>query len=174
MRPFKDLLFDFTEALDIQVAERRSILFLCALYILLNGIAFYNAEASSIPVIDEVLLVEDLVGTSPKDAMPLALADGSEIAQIIVDDSTVAEHNKTVEIKEIPKNLLATVYLNTATKEELITLPGIGPAYADRILAFRKEQGSFKTIDDLLLIKGIGPSRLEKIRPLVQIAPTVE
>jgi len=174
MRPFREVLFDFTEALDIQVAERRSILFLCALYIFLKGIAFYNADASSIPIDFDAILTEDSNATSPKDAMPLALAVGSEIAEIITVDSMVTKQNTTVEIKEIPKKLLATVYLNTATKEELITLPGIGPAYADRILAFRKEQGSFKTIDDLLLIKGIGPSRLEKIRPLVQIAPTVE
>ena len=56
------------------------------------------------------------------------------------------------------------VNLNKALKSELITLPGIGPALADRIIAYRDEFGTFKTIDDLRNVKGIGDKSLEKIR----------
>ena len=54
--------------------------------------------------------------------------------------------------------------MNRALKSELITLPGIGPALADRIIAYRDEFGTFKTIDDLRDVKGIGDKSLEKIR----------
>jgi competence ComEA-like helix-hairpin-helix protein len=56
------------------------------------------------------------------------------------------------------------VNLNTATSEELQQVPGIGPVNAEKILQMRKAYGAFKSVDDLLAIKGIGPKRLEKMR----------
>jgi competence ComEA-like helix-hairpin-helix protein len=58
----------------------------------------------------------------------------------------------------------APVNLNTATSKELQQVPGIGPVNAEKILQMRKAYGSFKSVDDLLAIKGIGPKRLEKMR----------
>ena len=55
------------------------------------------------------------------------------------------------------------VNLNRALKSELITFPGIGPALADRIIAYRDEFGTFKTIDVLRKVKGIGDKSFEKI-----------
>jgi competence ComEA-like helix-hairpin-helix protein len=56
------------------------------------------------------------------------------------------------------------VNLNTATSEQLQLVPGIGPATADKILKMRKSYGPFKSVDDLLAIRGLGPKRLEKMR----------
>jgi len=56
------------------------------------------------------------------------------------------------------------VNLNTATSEELQPVPGIGPATADKILQMRKSYGTFKSVDDLLAIRGLGPKQLEKMR----------
>ena len=56
------------------------------------------------------------------------------------------------------------VNLNRAFKSGLITLPGIGPTLADRIIAYRYEFGTFKTVDDLRKVKGIGDKSLKKIR----------
>jgi len=56
------------------------------------------------------------------------------------------------------------VNLNTATSEELQPVPGIGPATADKILQMRKSYGAFKSVDDLLATRGLGPKRLEKMR----------
>ena len=56
------------------------------------------------------------------------------------------------------------VNLNRALKSELITFPGIGPALAGRIIAYRGGFGRIKTIDDSRNVKGIGDKSLEKIR----------
>jgi competence protein ComEA len=56
------------------------------------------------------------------------------------------------------------VNINTATSEELQQVPGIGPATAEKILQMRKSYGPFKSVDDLLAIRGLGPKRLEKMR----------
>ena len=56
------------------------------------------------------------------------------------------------------------VNINDATTEELATLPGIGKTYADRIVAYRKKNGPFKRIEDLLNVRGIGDKTFEKIR----------
>jgi competence ComEA-like helix-hairpin-helix protein len=61
------------------------------------------------------------------------------------------------------------VNLNTATSEELQQVPGIGPATAGKILQMRKTYGAFKSVDDLLAIRGIGPKRLEKMRKYLTV-----
>ncbi len=61
------------------------------------------------------------------------------------------------------------VNLNTATSQELQQVPGIGPATADKILQMRKSYGAFKSVDDLLAIRGIGAKRLEKMRKYLTV-----
>lgn len=65
--------------------------------------------------------------------------------------------------------LSGVVNVNTATAEQLMLLPGIGEAKAKAILGRRKQHGGFKTVDELLEVKGIGASALERIRPFVAI-----
>jgi competence protein ComEA len=60
------------------------------------------------------------------------------------------------------------INLNTATLEELDSLPGIGPVLAQRIIDFRQTYGPFQSVDDLLRVKGIGSALLDKIRDLVE------
>ena len=63
----------------------------------------------------------------------------------------------------------APVNINTATAEELQTLPRIGPAMAQRIIAWREAHGGFRSVDELDAVPGIGPSMLENLRPLVMV-----
>ncbi len=64
---------------------------------------------------------------------------------------------------------LKPVNINTATSEELQQVPGIGPATAERILQMRKSYGAFKSVDDLLAIRGIGKKRLDNMRKYLTV-----
>jgi competence protein ComEA len=64
-----------------------------------------------------------------------------------------------------PVIALAAININTATKDELVALPGIGPAKAQAIVDYRKAHGPFKTVEDLKDVKGIGAKRFEKLKP---------
>ena len=61
------------------------------------------------------------------------------------------------------------VNINTATSEELQQVPGIGPATAGKILQMRKSYGAFKSVDDLLAIRGLGQKRLDKMRKYLTV-----
>src|SRR5262245_54953563 len=55
--------------------------------------------------------------------------------------------------------------LNRASRAELLQVPGIGPALADRIEAYSREHGSCQSVDELTRVRGIGPATLERVRP---------
>ena len=59
------------------------------------------------------------------------------------------------------------VHLNSATLEQLDSLPGVGPVTAQKILDYRQQHGAFGSVDELDAIAGIGPARLEQLRGLV-------
>lgn len=61
------------------------------------------------------------------------------------------------------------VNINTADAAVLTKIPGIGQKKAEAIVAYRKANGNFKTVDDLQKVKGIGPKILEKIKAKITI-----
>jgi len=61
--------------------------------------------------------------------------------------------------------------LNSASVDELRTLPGIGPALASRIVDERERRGPFATSDELQRVSGIGPRTVERLRPWVRTDP---
>jgi competence protein ComEA len=61
------------------------------------------------------------------------------------------------------------VNVNTANAATLDSLPGIGPAIADRIVSWREKNGRFASVDDLLSVPGIGEKLLEGLRDLVSV-----
>ena len=64
----------------------------------------------------------------------------------------------------------APVNLNTATQAQLETLPGVGAKAAQRILEYRQKNGSFKKVEDLMNVKGIGEKAFLKLKPLLTVA----
>jgi competence protein ComEA len=63
------------------------------------------------------------------------------------------------------------ININSATVEELEAMPGIGEVIAARIIAYREENGPFRTVDDLIHIQGISDRTIDQIRDLVTTGP---
>jgi competence protein ComEA len=61
------------------------------------------------------------------------------------------------------------VNINTASLDELIALPSIGPTIAQKIIDYRNENGAFSTIEDIMNVSGIGPSIFEDIKDLITV-----
>ena len=80
--------------------------------------------------------------------------------------SSSSERQDSSNAKPGPRSL---VNINTATRTDLMTLPGIGPAYAERIISYRQDNGPFQSVDDLRKVKGIGVKKLERVRPFVRL-----
>jgi competence protein ComEA len=66
--------------------------------------------------------------------------------------------------------LTGVVNVNTATVEELQLLPGIGESRARALIEARKQLGGFKSVEQLVEVKGIGPAALERLRPFVSVS----
>ena len=62
-----------------------------------------------------------------------------------------------------------TLDVNTASEQELTTLPGVGPGLARRIIEYRAANGPFQSVEDLQNVSGIGPSKFEKMAPYVRL-----
>jgi competence protein ComEA len=63
----------------------------------------------------------------------------------------------------------ARININTAGVDELMSLPGIGKAYAERILEYRQKNGPFKKPEDLLNVRGVGEKTYERIKERITV-----
>ena len=97
---------------------------------------------------------------------------GAVLEMIDLDEAmslSALNHNQILvdqDIIRIPcKTNTTCIALNTADQDELQLIPGVGEKTAQLILEYRRKVGSFKTVEDLLHIKGIGEKKLEKMRP---------
>src|SRR6185312_10592445 len=71
--------------------------------------------------------------------------------------------------KSAHKELSGKLNLNAATEEQLMLLPKVGPAKAERIVAWRKKYGGFKRIEDLRRVKGFGYKTFKRLQPYLDI-----
>lgn len=69
---------------------------------------------------------------------------------------------------------LAAVNINSATKEQLETLDGIGPVKAQAIIDYRKKNGPFRTLEDLKKVDGIGDATFDKVRKDIMLTGTTK
>jgi competence protein ComEA len=68
----------------------------------------------------------------------------------------------------------AKVNINTASLEELESLPRIGPAIANRIIEYRNTHGRFKSIEEITKVKGIGKKTFEKIKDMITVRDNIK
>jgi competence protein ComEA len=93
------------------------------------------------------------------------LADGQ---QIVVPAGAAPASSPTAAPGDPAASASVPVSLGSATLDQLETLDGVGPATAQKIVAYRTQHGGFRSIDDLANVPGIGPKKLAAIRPHVQ------
>lgn len=84
-------------------------------------------------------------------------------------DSNSLKNDACIEGNKNTKDNNSKVNINTATKEELMTLTGIGEAKANDIISYRNKNGSFKNVDEIKNIKGIGDAIFAKIKDRLTI-----
>ena len=84
---------------------------------------------------------------------------------LIAVPNTERPQDSTIE--SIVSNKPALLNINTASAEELQTLPNIGERMAKRIIDHRTQHGDFASVDALQDVKGIGPKTIEKLRPFI-------
>ena len=99
--------------------------------------------------------VNEFGKTKEKEKQVLVDCKSNEIYSI--------ENNACIEIKET-KSISGKININTANKEELMTLPGIGESKANDIIKYREENGPFNSIEDLTKVSGIGESTVANIK----------
>jgi len=150
-----------------------------------------SGAPSSLPAADERLVVVHVLGAVPRPGL-YRLPEGSRIvdavaaaggfapeaergalnlARVLVD----AEQLVVPAVGEAPvaappgTSPDGRIDLNRADRAELETLPRVGPAMAERIVAWREQHGGFRAVEDLLEVSGIGERTLEAMRELVTV-----
>jgi competence protein ComEA len=124
--------------------------------------------------LDDGSRVDDAIraagGPKPKAALELInlaapVADGQQVI-VPLKGKAGAGAAGTGDVPGAPPQ---PVHLNSATLEELDTLPGVGPVTAQKILDYRTDHGAFSSVDELDSVPGIGPARLAELRKLVDL-----
>ena len=101
------------------------------------------------------------LGTGPAVAAPAAVA----AAAAPVPDGD----GERPPVHRGGKTISGKVNLNTATEDQLVLLPGVGPSKAERIVAWRTKHGAFKRVADLRHVKGFGYKTLKKLEPYLDV-----
>lgn len=124
-----------------------------------------------------IVIVREVPVPAPAAPPVSSVSESAPAASVPVASVPVAPASptKTVAIpapsgkKDEAQLRLHPVNLNTASLVELQRLPGVGPKMAERILAYRQENGRFKSLSDLDNVKGIGEKRMDKLGPLITL-----
>ena len=126
----------------------------------------YTLKASS-RIMDAIAAAGGFTLEAAKDALNLAATLRDEQRVYVPSQEEVSED--MITYTEGGQALSQMVNLNTATKEQLMTLPGIGETKANSILEYRKEYGAFSAIEDIMKIQGIKQSVFERLKERIYV-----
>lgn len=137
--------------------ERKALLFLVIVLLLGSGITLYKKYHSDFA--PELLL---------KPKKKVIESNVSQPSLNLVPDASTALPAETSSPK-ITQEKIRQVNLNSATQDELESLPSIGPVLAKRIIEYRNQKGGFKTIEEIKQVKGIKNKIFEKIKNYITV-----
>ena len=143
--------------LALTSTERKVILFLSGTVLLGAGIRLYQETFPSVPQYDYRISDSTFAALSARDAKE-TVDDQPVVVETNAEESTAEDDTGTVKVN-----------INTASKQELMSLPGIGEVMSDRIIAYRSDVGPFRTAEELRNVKGISKRKLEQLLPFIVI-----
>lgn len=176
----KRKLYFFLERLEIERSERIAITILMGFLVITStATVFYDPQ----PEYDEGYYAEleqvfmERSRNVERERQQILARYEPQQENLDSDSDNVSGEITVAEVNYTPQDTVETesgggsglININTASEEQLQELPGIGPAYAARIVEWRKENGTFTEVGQLLEIRGIGEKRLENIKPLIRL-----
>jgi competence ComEA-like helix-hairpin-helix protein len=141
--------------LALTSTERKVILFLTGTVLAGAGIRLYQETFPSVPQFDYTASDSAFAALSARENGGKE-EEAAFVAGSNAEESTAEDDTATIKIN-----------VNTASKQELMTLPGVGEVISDRIIAYRSDVGPFRSVDELRKVKGISKRKLEQLLPFV-------
>lgn len=180
MFPMKRKIYFFLEQLEINRSERIAVSILMISIIISSGI-YYNHEAvanydpEQYENLYRIFKEKSRQMEQERQSILVRYQPQNEIETIkdpadLNEESTIQQKSANRSVAETEQRMNPEIInINTATEEQLVSLPGIGPAYAKRIVEWRVENGLFTEKEQLMEIRGIGERRLEQLIPFIEL-----
>jgi competence ComEA-like helix-hairpin-helix protein len=132
------------------------------------GLKRFSKEAAVNPAPSEIAHIMDSLASVEASTFTSTTPDAAPVPALAKGDTI---RKKTSAFPTVPKKEKITsgkIHLNTATLQDLMRLPGVGAATAEKILAVRQER-TFSRIEDVMRVKGIGKKKFEAMMPFLDL-----